>query len=65
MYTAIFRVLCRMSVLTIAKCAANAVAQKCKVLSHLSKCVLICGEIVKLRVIILQVGCGLVLSCAR
>ena len=32
-----------MSILAAAKCTANAVAQKCKVLSHPSKCVLICG----------------------
>ena len=37
-----FRVL-RMIVLVATKCAANAVAQKCKVLSHPSKCILICG----------------------
>ena len=40
--TVIFRVLCIMSVLAIAKCSANAVVQKCKVLSHPSKCILIC-----------------------
>ena len=38
----IFRVL-SIIVLVAAKCAANVVVQKCKVLSPLSKCVLICG----------------------
>ena len=38
-----FRALRIMSVLVAAKCAANAVAQKCKVLSRPSKCVLIFG----------------------
>ena len=42
MCTVIFRVLC-IIVLVAAKCAANAVAQKCKVLSCPSKCILICG----------------------
>ena len=38
----IFRALCIVSVLAADKHAANAVAQKCKVLSCPSKCVLIC-----------------------
>ena len=38
-----FRALHIMSVLVAAKHAANAVVQKCKVLSRPSKCVLICG----------------------
>ena len=33
-----------MSVLAIARRAGNAVAQICKVLSHPSECVLICGD---------------------
>ena len=40
-----------MSVLAAAKHAANAVAQNCKVLSRPSKCVLILGANVKVRVI--------------
>ena len=42
MCTVILRVLHIMSALAVAKCAANAVAQKCKVLSCPSKCILIC-----------------------
>ena len=42
MCTVIFRVLCIMNVLVAAKHAANAVAQKCKVLSRPSKFILIC-----------------------
>ena len=40
----IFRVLRIVSVLAVAKCTANTVVQKCKVLSHPSECVLICGR---------------------
>ena len=40
--TIIFWVLRTMSVLAVAKRAANAVVQKCRVLSHPSKCILIC-----------------------
>ena len=43
MCTIIFGVLCIMSVLAIARRAANAVGQICKILSRPSKCVLICG----------------------
>ena len=39
---AIFRVWC-IIVLVAARCAANAVAQICKMLSFPSKCILICG----------------------
>ena len=42
MGTVIFRVL-HIIVLVVAKHIANAVAQKCIVLSHPSKCILICG----------------------
>ena len=42
MYNCFFWVLC-IIVLVVAKCAANAVAQICKVLSCPSKCILICG----------------------
>ena len=41
-YTVILGVL-RIVVLVAARCTANAVEQKCKVLSRPSKCVLICG----------------------
>ena len=42
-FTIIFGVLHIMSVLAVARHAANAVAQICKMLSSPSKCVLICG----------------------
>ena len=42
--TIFFGVLHMMSVLAIARHAANAVAQICKMLSHPSKCILFCEQ---------------------
>ena len=42
--TIVFGVLHIMSVLAVARCTTNAVAQICKILSHPSKCILICGR---------------------
>ena len=43
MGTIVFGVLCIVYVLVVARCAANAVAQLCKIVSHPSKCILTCG----------------------
>ena len=40
--TIIFGVLCMMCVLVVARYAANAVVQLCKMVSCLSKCILTC-----------------------